>query len=377
MSICCCFSTKERESSPLISAPSTARKPQGQNTLSISPASEGTTTTKTKKAMDKHRSTTLTNPSAPATSAPSASSSSSSSSTATTSKTQRVLAQLGPALQTEPKPAATANQPPDDESVDSTSQILVLNGGYLAREGKHEEALPLLQQALKMRIERFGEYGKKNLRSLPFEISCYQLIMESLCELGKPDEGMIYVQKLLEARIILYGTENHESIARNISTLGYARLVHGENEKALEYFMRAAKIHAIIYGEEHPSIADCFKYIGLALTGLKRFKEAWDYLHKSLVMRIKIHGKEHEATKETREAIAEFDEALVQAPDFEVRFDEILQLHINKYGKIHFETAKFYAMIGGLLLEEGKKPLGLSYLQKGLALLDAEKGSQS
>ena len=265
--------------------------------------------------------------------------------------------------------SATSGDPVSlSSSVKKVGQLeedaLALQGHARAEQGDHEEALKLLQRSLKLRIEKFGEFNKNNLQSLHCEMNCYLWMMESLDALKRIEEAVSYGKKAIKAQDIYYGTRNHEAVARTIHSLGMIYLSGEDNKNALLFFLQEAEICSKIHVEEHSSIANSFMFIGITLTRLKRFAEAWDYLQKSLSMYKKIHGEKDKATQETKEAIVNLYHELLKMPDYEEGCNQILQLHISKYGEKHVETARFCWTIGTELKTQGKKDQALIYLEK-------------
>ncbi len=212
---------------------------------------------------------------------------------------EAIAAKLGPQLNANyTVQSPRENKEESDEAADSASQVLFLKGKIIEDGGHYEEALAIYLQALKIRIDRFGEFGEKNLRSLQYEIICYKGIHEALLKLRRIPEAFPYLERLLKAHIIFYGSENHQEVGLTVNGIGMMYHIMGQNEKALEYFLRGARIQDVLYGKEHGRIADNFKYTGICLAKLERFQEAWVYLLKSLFMAKKFVKDDSELMKD-------------------------------------------------------------------------------
>lgn len=254
---------------------------------------------------------------------------------------------------------STSKKEQSDDEVSATSQNLVIQGTVLLMEKQvleafkldatqvkiekeqYARALNLCKQALKIRVDRFGEFGKNNIKSLPYEISCYKAIIKAAEGLNNKEELFFYIQKNLQANIIYLGTENHADIARMVNSLGQLSLANQEVDNALKYFVKGAKIHSTIYGEEHPYIADNFMWIGITYTHLKKFEHAWICLCKSMLMREKIHGEEDSATKKTYHAVVELFNALEKAPQYQRKCTEILASCPIVEGELNMKLKEF------------------------------------
>ncbi|MCE5315868.1 MAG: tetratricopeptide repeat protein [Parachlamydia sp.] len=246
-------------------------------------------------------------------------------------KMERVISQLAPHLKPNENEKMIAPPEESDEQVDSTSQVLNLHAKIAMDQGKCAAALELSQKALAMRVARFGEFGRKSLRSLPYEISCYGRIIDALGELRKFNEMLPVLLKKLEALKILHGNENHEEIGKTVNSIGMLHHAFKNYELAYQFFLRGAKIHAAIYGDEHAYIADNYKWLGMTLAAQDNFEDAWDYMIRSLKMRVKIHGSQHQATKESFIELTKLCLLIYAKPLCQVTFDQILVFMQEKY----------------------------------------------
>lgn len=286
-----------------------------------------------------------------------------------TVKTQKIVSQLSTiqsTVTTTPSNNKFPQKSKDLVQEDSTSQILVLEGRTLTEQGRHEEALACYQKALKIRLEAFGE---NHPQSLPYEITCYKMIMESLCKLKQISEAIVFGKKTIDAQLCLYG-ENHAEVAKSVNSIGMLFFLERQFQNALDYFQRADRIQSVIYGVKHPYIADNYKYIGMTLNKLKNFDGALEFLKKSLEMRIELHGEHHMVTKETYQAFVDLYTDFHMFDRAAECYKKILQCYIEKYGEFHFETAKTCALIGQFLQQHKEIEEGQKYLQKSIAILD-------
>ena len=68
---------------------------------------------------------------------------------------------------------------------------------------------------------------------------------------------------------------------------------NGEFEKGLDYYRRAMKINATLYGELHPKYLDTYEWYAYTLSSLRRFDEAEVALRRALSLRKTLHGADN------------------------------------------------------------------------------------
>lgn len=118
-----------------------------------------------------------------------------------------------------------------------------------------------------------------------------------LYELGQYSEALEYFQQVLNKNLIIYG-EEHPNIAEVYTHIGGAWENLGYPQKAIdEYYKKALDIDLAAYGDNHPEVAKDYNNIGLALdseNNLQRdSQKAIEYYQKDLDIILPIFGEQH------------------------------------------------------------------------------------
>ena len=103
--------------------------------------------------------------------------------------------------------------------------------------------------------------------------------------------------------------ENPKTASSN-DNIGDVYRAQGDNDKALEYYLKALAIREKVLGTEHPDTATSYNNIGWAYRGKDDFATALDYYNKAYHIRKSKLGEKHPSTKESLECINDVKEAM-------------------------------------------------------------------
>ena len=81
--------------------------------------------------------------------------------------------------------------------------------------------------------------------------------------------------------------------ANALSNLGELAGVLAEFSLALDFFNGALEIKKILYGDNHPGVADLFGYLGHVYADIGDYDKALEYYQKELSIRQKLYGNDH------------------------------------------------------------------------------------
>lgn len=164
------------------------------------------------------------------------------------------------------------------------ARLLVTIGEVYRQLGLYEQAAPLLEEALEMRRELFGE------RSLEVADSLYQLGRLKNA-VGRYEEAEEFYRPSLELREELLGPD-HPRVAEVLTSRGSNRSRMGELEEGEKQLRRALEIHRL-QAPESAEIATSLQVLGSILGAGGEIEEAGRLYQRSLEIRQRLLGDDH------------------------------------------------------------------------------------
>jgi len=168
----------------------------------------------------------------------------------------------------------------------SAAHATTLNalGTLLSRQGRHPEALAMLQSATAMRRELFGELHPAT------SVAIGNLGMVML-ESGDPAGGEAYLLQALaiDEKVLGY---DHPSVAVLLNQLGAARRELGDQAGSIAYLERALPILLANAGDsaESPAVAMVLSGLGTAHLRLGNFDEAAGHFERAIAIQEQVLG---------------------------------------------------------------------------------------
>ena len=98
---------------------------------------------------------------------------------------------------------------------------------------------------------------------------------------GKYDEAMSFISEALETQRRTLG-EDHPETLTSINNMGFLLGSQGKNEESLLYYSEALEARRRIFGNEHPDTLASINNMGYVLSIAKRYEEAWPYYNEAL-----------------------------------------------------------------------------------------------
>lgn len=169
--------------------------------------------------------------------------------------------------------------------------------------GGSKAALKHQEQALRIRLELYGENHADTANSLRNVAACYH-------NLRKYDKALELGQHAQAIWCKLYGEDSHDTALELVNIAGYYHDL-GKYDKALELGRQALNIQLKLFGEEHPHTAKSLANISVVLSSLGLVHDALELGQRALFIRQKLLGDAH---PETIDSLREVIHRLNKAP---------------------------------------------------------------
>ena len=155
----------------------------------------------------------------------------------------------------------------------------------LYKQGKYDEAVPLLEKSLKIRQQVLGAEHPDVASSLNNLASLYDAQ-------GRYTEAEpLYIQAL-DMKKKLLGSE-HLSVANSLNNLAGLYSAQGRYTEAEPLYIQALDMRKKLLGAEHPSVATSLNNLAALYESQGRYEEAEPFYIQALDMRKKLLGEEH------------------------------------------------------------------------------------
>jgi len=175
-----------------------------------------------------------------------------------------------------------------DRTTERASELLYRVGVYFGQDGKYNESVRLLSNAVNMRKSIRGEEH-------PVTLSTMHGLANSYWSLGKLNEAAEIGEKVLEARRRILG-EEHPDTLWIMHGLAYSHWSLGKLNEAAEIGEKVLEARRRILGEEHPDTLSTMHNLANSCWSLGKVKEAAGIQEKVLGARRRILGEEHPDT---------------------------------------------------------------------------------
>jgi CHAT domain-containing protein/Tfp pilus assembly protein PilF len=248
------------------------------------------------------------------------------------------------------------------------AQSLADLGSLLQGQGKHGRALPFYEQALHMRKALYPE-GHPDLAESLSNLGVLLRLQ------GEYDRALPFCQQALDMRQALYAKkktpEAHADVAASLNNLGVLLSVQGYYGRALPFCQQALDICQARCSRAHPLWAASLINLGSLLRDQGEYGRALPYLQQALDMYQALYPKEKYPQGDSHLAAClnglgllykrqgEYDRAL----GFYQRALDMLKA---LYPLGHAEVATCQENVGVLLRAQGKYDLALPYLKQAL-----------
>src|SRR6266536_1826890 len=169
---------------------------------------------------------------------------------------------------------------------------------------------------------------------------------------GKYDEALSLVERALEIRERLLGTE-HRDVAAGIDSLAGVYSDRGEYVKAEPLYLRALAIREKALGIDHPDTATGASNLGKLYHSQGKYVEAEPLHQRALDIREKALGKDHPSTAQSLNNLAFVYEYLGKYAEAEPLYKRALDIREKSLGNDHPGTVIDLNCLSALYMAKG------------------------
>jgi len=197
-------------------------------------------------------------------------------------------------------------------------------------------------------------------------------------EQGKYEDALPLYENALKIRENILGTEDLETAA-SYNNLGVIYRILGENDKAMKLYKKCLKIKEREHGKEDPSTAQTYNNIALVYSQKKDYKKSIIYYNKALKVWQREYGEKHQDT-------AKCYNNLGVAYGYSNNFDRAIEVHTKALnirkeilGDTNY-TAQSYFNLGGAYLykikgSRGYKNDAIKNIEKSIKIWEKDNPS--
>ena len=236
------------------------------------------------------------------------------------------------------------------------------------RKGALDQAMELLDGALKIGVQRLGEQH-------PEVATSYHNIGTVYWRKGDNNWALEFLEKGLNIRLLILGA-HHSDVATSYNNIGIVYYVKGEYNRALEFYQKALNIKLTVLGEQHPEVAKSYNNIGGIYWKKGDYDRALEFLQKSLNIRLTTLGEHHPEVAAGYNNIGllyEYKGDYETALEF---YEKALKIELITLGEQHPDVARSYLNIGNIYDSIGDYSRALEFHQKSLNIKLTTLGEQ-
>jgi len=253
---------------------------------------------------------------------------------------------------------------------ETAGRLLNQTASYLDDKANYERALPLYQEALKIREQVLGKLhpsyaqGLNNLASLYYSQGQYEQALPLLQEASE-----IWGQVL--------GKE-HPSYAQSLNNLAALYRAQGQYEEALPLYQEASEIWGQVLGKQHPSsYASSLNNLAELYESQGQYEEALPLYQEALKIREQILlGKQHPDYARSLNNLAGLYSSQGQYEEALPLYQEALKIVEQVLGKQHPLYATSLNNLAKLYDSQGQYEQALPLFQEALRIFTHALGEQ-
>lgn len=230
-------------------------------------------------------------------------------------------------------------------------------GWILKVQGKYETSIQHFLYAIEIGLRKLGENNR-------WVASSYNNLGSVYSQKGDNDKALEYFIKALS----IIG-EKSPLAGLSYNNIGTIYLEKGDYDRALEYFQKALTIRLQVLGEENTEIAKYYNNIGIAYKGKGDYDKALEFFQKSLLINLRILGEEQIFVANNYNNIGTIyshKDDFKQAIKY---YEKSLSVRLKILGENHQDVAGSYINIGIIYWKMGDYEKALEIHQKSLTIL--------
>lgn len=198
-------------------------------------------------------------------------------------------------------------------------------------------------------------------------IACYNDIGANFYFSDQNDKALATLNKALNIGLKIFG-ENNPSVARSYHWMGNAYKSLVGSDKAVEFWNKALAIRLKTLGENHPEVARSYGRIGIYYADHGDVDTAILYYEKILNIFRQIYGENHPDVAMAYENMGEMFGARYGDKDFEC-FNKALTIRLKVFGENHPATAMAFMNVGRYYTRKHAYDEALVHFNKALSIV--------
>lgn len=241
-------------------------------------------------------------------------------------------------------------------------------GVVLGKLGNYDTAEKYIREALEMRRSTLGTTHADVVGSITD-------LANILHSKGDYDEAEELYREALTGYKTLYGNSHRKtaSAMANLATIMHRR---GELTETEELHRQALAIYEELFDEDHPAIANSSNNLGVLLSEKGKYDDAEVFLLRALTLRKNIYGETHSTTLSSMNNLAALLADKGNYDDAEVYYRRSLNLRRQVHGENSMEVAIALNNLADLLRKKGSLEEAITKGKKAVSTAIEAVGSQ-
>ncbi len=245
------------------------------------------------------------------------------------------------------------------------AQALVTRGRSLTERGEHDQAIVVLDSALRILAQRAPD--------TPEHLAALTELANARFYAGAYDAADSTNRVVLAMTRRLYG-ERHPLVAEDLMNLGATEQERGNYQSSERYFREALALTTSFYGEQHQRTAGNLGYLGRSLLLQNRYDEARDALSRALGIRERVYGANHPAVANTLNELGSLAVREERLGDAEAAYDRVLRIYTAAYPGRNFRVGVASGNLGDVFLNRKEYRRAETLYREALAHYIASQG---
>ncbi len=240
-------------------------------------------------------------------------------------------------------------------------------GVLLGQRGDYEESEECFLDALEIRTELLGEEHPDVALSVNNLATLYRVQ-------GRLDEAEPMYRRVLDLNIRVFGP-SHRRVATNLTNLASLELARGNIDEAREMFERSLVIRRENLGNDHIEVAVNLNHLCGVLLELGELEQADDHSEEAVAIARGAVGEKSFQLAQVLHIRAEVLLRLDRLGDAAPFAEEAIAIREEVLAPDHRETAMSRAILGTILVRNGKIDRAEQLLLASLEVIDPERTS--